>query len=203
MYYKASDIELETSTHRVTRAGVEVRLTPLEFAMLHYLMRHPNRLCTRAEIIEHVWGQRFHYDTGTLDVHLTALRRKLGFTRQSPIQTVRGVGLILRSDEAPDVHSLTIRPFIADWLQSHSGDFESKGLKPLMQLDPFVNDITMSPDDLRTMLDAILAALLPSARPGTVCVSSHLSLTHFSLILAINATVNELRIPIYGDSAAS
>jgi hypothetical protein len=53
------------------------------------------------------------------------------------------------------------------------------------------------------MLDGILAALLPSAQPGTICISSHLSLTHFSLILAINATVNELRIPIYGDSAAS
>jgi len=203
MYYKTGTIELDSTAHRVLHDGQAVSLTPLEFGMLEYLMRHPNRLCKRAEIIDKVWGQRFRYDTGTIDVHLNALRRKLGVARNRPIETVRGAGLILHADEAAQPHVLTIRPFITDWLHSHSGDFESKGLVPRMQLDPFVSEMTMSPDELRTMLDGILAALLPSAKPGIIRVSSQLSLNSFSLILAINDTVNELRIPIYGDSHAS
>ena len=199
MYYKADHIELDSTTHCVWRDGTAVGLTPLEFALLEFLMQHPNRLCTRAEIIEKVWGQHFQYDTGTIDVHLNALRRKLGFSRSRPIETIRGAGLILHTDDERRPYSLTIQPFIAEWLQSHNGEFESKGLVPRMHLDPFVSEITMSPDDLRTMLDGILAALLPSAMPGTIRISSHLSLSHFSLTLTINGTVNELRIPIYGD----
>ncbi len=203
MYYKTGNIELDTDAHSVLRDGETVNLTPLEFGLLAYLMQHPNRLCTRTEITDKVWGQRFQYDTGTIDVHLNALRRKLGGTRNRPIETVRGAGLILHTEDAAKPYSLTIQPFITGWLQSHSGEFESKGLAARLHLDPFVSEITMSPDDLRAMLDGILAALLPSARPGTIRVSSHLSLTYFSLTLAINGTVNELRIPIYGDFMTS
>ena len=203
MYYKSGDIELDSTTHRVTLGGKAVGLTPLEFSLLEFLMQHPNRLCTRTEIIDKVWGQRFQYDTGTLDVHLNALRRKLGSTRNRPIETIRGAGLILHTEEAERPYSLTIQPFITDWLHSHTGEFEAKGLVPHMHLDPFVSEITMSPDELRTMLDGILAALLPSANPGTIRISSHLSLSYFSLTLAINGTINELRIPIYGDSKKS
>lgn len=199
MYYKVGNIELNSATHCVLRDGKPVSLTPLEYALLAYLMQHPNRLCSRNELLDKVWGQRFQYDTGTIDVHLNALRRKLGCSRKRPIETVRGVGLILHTAEAPQPHSLTIRPFISEWLQSHQGEFESKGLVPSMHLDPFVSEMTMSSETLRTMLDGILAALLPSAQPGTIRVSSRLSVTHFSLTLAINGTSNELRIPIRGD----
>ena len=166
-------------------------------------MQKPNRLCTRTEIIDKVWGRRFHYDTGTMDVHLNALRRKLGCARNYPIETVRGAGLILHTEEASKPYSLTIQPFISEWLQSHQGDFEAKGLVAQLHLDPFVSEITMLPDDLRAMLDGILAALLPSAKPGTIRLSSHLSLSFFSLTLAINGTINELRIPIYGELKTS
>jgi len=199
MYYKIGHMELDTDAHSVLLRGEPVNLTPLEFGVLAYLMQHPNRLCTRTEIIDRVWGTRFHYDTGTLDVHLNALRRKIGGTRNRPIETVRGAGLIFHSDEPARAYSLTIQPFITAWLHSHAGEFEAKGLVPRMHLDPFVSEITMSPDELRTMLDGILAALLPSAKPGTIRVSSHLSLNSFSLTLTVNATVNELRIPIYSD----
>lgn len=203
MYYKVDNIELDTDAHSVLVNGASITLTPLEFGLLAYLMKKPNRLCTRTEIIDKVWGTRFLYDTGTLDVHLNALRRKLGCTRNYPIETIRGAGLILHTDEATKPYSLTIQPFITEWLHSHSGDFENKGLVPHMHLDPFVSEITMSPNDLRTMLDGILAALLPSAKPGTVRISSHLSLNYFSLTLSINGTINDLRIPIYGENKAS
>jgi len=203
MYYKVGNIELDTDTHSVLIDGETINLTPLEFGLLAYLIQHPNRLCTRTEIIDKVWGHHFQYDTGTLDVHLNALRRKLGVKRNYPIETIRGAGLILHTEEASKPYSLKIQPFISEWLQSHMGEFESKGLVSHMHLDPFVSEITMSPNDLRTMLDGILSALLPSAKPGTIRVSSHLSLNYFSLTLAINGTINELRIPIYSDFKAS
>lgn len=199
MYYKVGHIELDTDTHSVFSKGEAVSLTPLEYGLLVYLMQHPNRVCARTEIIDKVWGQQFQYDTGTIDVHLNALRRKLGCGRTYPIETVRGAGLILHTEEMVKPYSLTIQSFVADWLESHRGEFEQKGLIAQMKLDPFVREITMSPGDLRTMLDGILAALLPAAKPGTIRVTSHLSLTYFSLTLAINGTINELRIPIYGD----
>lgn len=203
MYYKVGNIELDTDAHSVLHNGEAINLTPLEFGVLAYLMQHPNRLCTRTEIIDKVWGQRFQYDTGTLDVHLNALRRKLGCARNYPIETIRGTGLILHSEKVAKPYSLTIQPFITEWLNSHQGEFETKGLVAQLHLDPFVSEITMSPNELRAMLDGILAALLPSAKPGTIRVSSHLSLNYFTLTLAINGTINELRIPIYGEFKAS
>ena len=199
MYYKVGTIELDTDAHSVLCGGKAVNLTPLEFGLLAYLMPHPTRVCARTEIIDKVWGQRFQYDTGTIDVHLNALRRKLGCTRNYPIETIRGAGLILHTEDAAKPYNLTIQPFIAAWLKSHQGEFENKGLVAHMHMDPFVSEITMKPNDLRTMLDGILAALLPAAKPGTIRVSSHLGLSYFSLTLAINGTINELRIPIYGD----
>jgi DNA-binding winged helix-turn-helix (wHTH) protein len=198
MYYKIGNIELDTDIRSASCNGERLNLTPLEFALLAFLMQHPNRLCTRDEIIEKVWGERFQYDPGTIDVHLNALRRKLGCARNYPIETIRGAGLVLHSEERKKTYHLTIQPFITEWLQSHHGEFQSKGLVPHMHLDPFVSEITMAPDDLRTMLDGILAALLPSATPGTIRVSSHLSLNYFSLTLAINGTINELTVPITG-----
>ena len=197
MYSVITDhIEIDRERRSVRKDGQETHLTGLECGLLDYLSAHPNRICTRKELLDHVWGTRFQYDTGTIDVHLNALRRKLGCTRNRPIETVRGAGLILHTEEAAPPYSLLMQPFITDWLQSHYGEFESKGLVPRMHLDPFVSEITMSPDELRTMLDGILGALLPSAKPGTIRVNSHLSLNYFSLTLAINGTVNELRIPI-------
>ena len=199
MYYKIGTIELDSATHSVLRDGKTVNLTPLEFALLEYLMQHADTLCTRDDILDHVWGERFRYDTGTIDVHLNALRRKLGCTRNKPIETIRGTGFIMHTEKAHRPYSLTIQPFISEWLARHADTLRRKGLTPRIQLDPFVSELTMSPDDLRTLLDGILAALLPSSKPGTIRISSHLSMTHFSLVVDINGTSNELRIPIYRD----
>ena len=196
MYYKVGQIELETYTHVVKREGTPIHLSPIEFALLEYLFRHANTTCSRDDILDNVWGQRFMYDTGTIDVHLNALRRKLGFSRTFPIETIRGAGLILHTGTATNEHILSFDRFISDWLYSHMGEFESKGLTPAMYIDPFVSELTMSPHVLRTMLDGILAALLPSAQPGTIRVESRLKMTHFTLTIDINGTVNELRIPV-------
>ena len=196
MYYKVSNIELDNTSHEVKRNGESVSLTQLEFAILEYLMKRPCKVCTRTELLDNIWGQRFQYDTRTIDVHLNALRRKLGFKAQWPIKTIRGTGFVLLTEEPNRPNTLTIRPFLTDWLQSHSGDFENRGLVPQLHLDPFVSEITMAPKQLRAMLDGILYALLPYANAGTIRIVSRLTINHFSLLIDINGTTNELRIPL-------
>lgn len=89
------------------------------------------------------------------------------------------------------------------WLRSHEVEIVSAGLVAQLNLTPFVNEITIAPDALRGMLDGIFAALLPSAQPGILRVTTRLTMHHFSLSLEVNGTVNELRIPVYSESDAS
>lgn len=84
---------LDTATREVHRAGQPIALTTKEYAILEYLMRHPNQVLTRTMIAEHVWNYDFEHASNVIDVHIRNLRRKLDaqFTTKL-IQTVRGVG---------------------------------------------------------------------------------------------------------------
>ena len=196
MRYQLGDILLDTHLHCVMRGGDVVHLTQMEYALLEYLFQHADTICKRDDILQAVWGQRFQYDTGTIDVHLHSLRRKLGFARQTPIESIRGVGIILHTKVAKPVHVLNIQDFAIQWIREHEADFAAKQLTPRLHLDPFVSEITISPEDLRTMLDGILKVLLPVSQPGIIRIKSQLGCHHFSLSLDINGTINELRIPI-------
>ena len=196
MKYPLGEILLDTHLHCVMRGGDVVHLTQMEYALLEYLFQHADTICKRDDILQAVWGQRFQYDTGTIDVHLHSLRRKLGFARQTPIESIRGVGIILHTKVAKPVHVLNIQDFAIQWIREHEADFAAKQLTPRLHLDPFVSEITISPEDLRTMLDGILKVLLPVSQPGIIRIKSHLGCHHFSLSLDINGTVNELRIPL-------
>lgn len=196
MKYQLDNIQLDTRLHCVTRSGDVVRLTQMEYALLEYLFQHANTICKRDDIVDNVWGQRFQYDTGTVDVHLHSLRRKLGFSRQTPIESIRGVGVILHTHTSKQLHTLNIQDFALQWIYDHEADFLSKQLIPRIHLDPFVSEITISPDNLRRMLDGILSVLLPVSQPGVIRISSQLGCRHFSLSLDVNGTVNELRIPL-------
>ena len=196
MKYQLGEILVDTHLHCVMRGGDVVHLTQMEYALLEYLFQHADTICKRDDILQAVWGQRFQYDTGTIDVHLHSLRRKLGFARQTPIESIRGVGIILHVKAAKSVHVLNIQDFAIQWIREHEADFAAKQLTPRLHLDPFVSEITISPDDLRTMLDGILKVLLPISQPGIIRIKSHLGCHHFSLSLDINGTVNELRIPL-------
>lgn len=188
-------ISIDRNNHLVYIDNQEFKLTKLEFALLDYLVSKNNHICSREEIIDSVWGTRFHYDPGTIDVHLNAIRRKLGFTRNKPIETIRGVGFIFRTEKKKKHYTIDLQSFISDWLYSHEMEIRSKGILPTMQLTPFVNDITIEPESLKQMLDAILKALLPTAQPGVLKVYSKLTMNHFILSIDINGTSNELRIP--------
>jgi two-component system phosphate regulon response regulator PhoB len=86
------DIVIDTETYRVTRGGKDFDLTPLEFALLTFLARSPNREWTREELLGRVWGYEWVGYPRTVDRHVAALRRKLGLERDDLIETVHGSG---------------------------------------------------------------------------------------------------------------
>jgi two-component system, OmpR family, response regulator len=96
---RAGEVELDPITREVRRAGKPVTLTPKEFSLLEYLLRHPDRPLSRAMLMEHVWGIRFDPGTNVVDVFINSLRNKLDPEREL-IQTVRGVGYMIRTREA-------------------------------------------------------------------------------------------------------
>ena len=200
MYITITDhIELDREQRSVRKDGKEIHLTGLEYGLLEFLSAHPNRICTRQMVLDHVWGDRFQYDTGTIDVHLNALRRKLGWSAKEPIETLRGIGFILHT-ERPSEEVSPLTKLAYDWLRAHENELKAHGLTVQLQLTPWVNTLTIHPDSLRKWLDASLETLLPSAQTGSLCLSSRLTMHHFSLALDINGTVTELRIPILRNS---
>jgi DNA-binding winged helix-turn-helix (wHTH) protein len=196
-------ISIDREQRSVCRDGQAVHLTGLEYGLLDFLSAHPNRICTRQILLDHVWGDRFQYDTGTIDVHLNALRRKLGWTNKEPIETIRGIGFIFHVEQKATHYTIDLQAFLSEWLRSRETEIRAKGLVAQLHLTPFVNEMTIEPRALRQMLDSVLTALLPSAQPGVLRLSSKLTMQHFILSLDLNGTVNELRIPIYGDFAIS
>ncbi|MBZ4219983.1 MAG: response regulator transcription factor [Chlorobium sp.] len=93
----AGSLSINPVTHQVFSGSTEITLTPKEFALLEYLVRNKDRVCTRSRIIEHVWDIHFDSDTSVIDVYITFLRRKLEAAGcGNIIQTIRGVGYIVR-----------------------------------------------------------------------------------------------------------
>jgi DNA-binding response OmpR family regulator len=89
---KFSDIELNTSERRVTRAGREVPLTLKEFGLLEYFMRHPNQVVNREDLLSHLWDFNYAGFSNVVDVHVKNLRRKLDSDDAGLLETVRGIG---------------------------------------------------------------------------------------------------------------
>jgi heavy metal response regulator len=101
---RVADLALDTARHEVRRAGRLIDLSPREFALLEYLMRHPQQVLTRTQISEHVWNFDFYSETNVVDVYIGYLRRKIDRGFQPPlIHTVRGVGyrLSVEDDDEP------------------------------------------------------------------------------------------------------
>ena len=95
---RVGDLELDQTTHEVRRAGEPVELTPKEFTVLEYLMRHTGRVMSRTLITEYAWG--YHFDPGTniVDVVINHLRKKIDARHERKLlTTVRGVGYVVKS----------------------------------------------------------------------------------------------------------
>jgi len=90
---RVGDLELDTITRQIHRARKPIDLSPREFSLLEFLMRHPNQVLTRTQIAEHVWNFDFYNESNVVDVYIGYLRRKIDRNFTYPlIHTVRGVG---------------------------------------------------------------------------------------------------------------
>jgi two-component system, OmpR family, response regulator len=96
---RAGDIELDEGRWTVHRAGVPVELSPTEFRLLAYLMRHQGRVLTRAQLLENVWGWDYAGESQIVETYVSYLRRKLDPLGSPMIHTQRGVGYSLRLPE--------------------------------------------------------------------------------------------------------
>jgi len=86
-------LRLDPATRRVSRSGVDLKLGPTEFRLLHFLMSHPERVHSRSQLLDRVWGDHVFIEERTVDVHVKRLREALqpgGCA--SMIETVRGAG---------------------------------------------------------------------------------------------------------------
>jgi two-component system OmpR family response regulator len=91
-----ADLELDDDAHRVTRAGVEVSLSPTEYKLLRYLLLNVGRVVSKPQILDHVWQYDFGGDGGVVETYVGYLRRKLDSGDRKLIHTIRGVGYVLR-----------------------------------------------------------------------------------------------------------
>lgn len=84
---------LDPATRRVSRAGVELKIGPTEFRLLHFFMTHPERVHSRAQLLDRVWGDHVFIEERTVDVHVKRLREALQPAGCAPmLETVRGAG---------------------------------------------------------------------------------------------------------------
>lgn len=94
------DLTLDPVSRVATRGGTRIELTNKEYALLEYLLRRPEQVLTRAELLAHVWGYDFETQSNVLEVYMNFLRKKIDskFARKL-LHTVRGVGYVLREEE--------------------------------------------------------------------------------------------------------
>jgi len=96
---QVSELKLDPVTHRVTALGDTIHLGPTEFRLLHFLMTHTERVHSRTQLLDHVWGDHVFVEERTVDVHIRRLRKALESCRQDGlIQTVRGAGYRLSAN---------------------------------------------------------------------------------------------------------
>jgi len=90
---KLGGLSLDPASHRVTGKGQPIDLGPTEFRLLHFLMTHPERVHSRTQLLDQIWGDHVFVEERTVDVHIRRLRKALEPTHlDGLVQTVRGTG---------------------------------------------------------------------------------------------------------------
>ena len=98
---QVSDLILDVASHTVKRASRQINLTQTEYAILEYMMHHPNKVVSRAELMEHVWDDSYEGFSNIVDVYMRRLRAKIDYTEGPKlVETVRGAGYRLRGYDA-------------------------------------------------------------------------------------------------------
>ncbi|NRA54765.1 MAG: phosphate regulon transcriptional regulator PhoB [Gammaproteobacteria bacterium] len=89
----AKGLALDPVSHRVTLHGQPLSIGPTEFKLLHFFMAHPERVYSREQLLDHVWGTNVYVEDRTVDVHIRRLRKAIGgHGHEEFVQTVRGSG---------------------------------------------------------------------------------------------------------------
>ena len=92
-----ADLEMDDEAHEVRRGSSIIELTTTEYRLLRYLLINAGRVLTRSQILDHVWHYDFGGDASVLETYISYLRRKVDRIKPPLIQTVRGVGYVLRA----------------------------------------------------------------------------------------------------------
>ncbi|KJH70036.1 response regulator [Aliterella atlantica] len=96
---RVANLEMDVANREVFRDGKQIDLSPREFTLLEYFMRHPRQVLTRDRITEHIWNFDFYGDSNVVDVYVGYLRRKIDREFNPPLlHTVRGVGYRLSAE---------------------------------------------------------------------------------------------------------
>lgn len=97
--YSLADLTLNTETHIVKRADVEISLTAREYALLEYLLRNKNKILSRQKIEDNVWNYDYEGGTNVVDVYITYLRKKIDEGHPVKlIHTIRGIGYSMKEE---------------------------------------------------------------------------------------------------------
>lgn len=87
------DLVLDTEQHRLSISDKQLEVSPTEFRLMHFFMTHPDRVYSRTQLLDQVWGRSVYIEERTIDVHIRRLRKILGeYGREDLVQTVRGFG---------------------------------------------------------------------------------------------------------------
>ena len=96
---QVGQLRMDGATHQVSYQGEVLKLGPMEFKLLSYFMRHPERVHSRSQLLDQVWGDDVYVEERTVDVHIKRLRQALGSGGGGAmLQTVRGAGYRLSAD---------------------------------------------------------------------------------------------------------
>jgi two-component system phosphate regulon response regulator PhoB len=99
MVVEIAGLRLDPASRRIVGGGQDIRLGALEFRMLRFFMTHPDRVHSRAQLLDEIWGDNVYVEERTVDVHIRRLRRALEPTgHKDLLETVRGVGYCFRRD---------------------------------------------------------------------------------------------------------
>jgi two-component system, OmpR family, response regulator len=90
------DLEMDDDTHEVWRGRRAIDLTPTEYSLLRLLLSNPRRVLSKSQILDHVWQYDFGGDASIVETYISYLRKKVDVEDPHLIQTVRGVGYVLR-----------------------------------------------------------------------------------------------------------
>ncbi|MBL9114701.1 MAG: response regulator transcription factor [Verrucomicrobiaceae bacterium] len=98
---KVGNLTMDVRHRRVWRGGVQIALSPREFELLQLLMQEPGRVFSRTELCERIWERDHAYDTRTVEIFITRLRKKLDVGHDEPlIHTIRSMGYCIKSEQS-------------------------------------------------------------------------------------------------------